>query len=73
MGKFVIFYIKNWKRFILLFTHDAIVRLCVGHSVIQIEALLWTPSCHMERRVLPSCPPFRFMYMGVELWVNHMG
>jgi hypothetical protein len=32
MGKFVIFYIKNWKRFILLFTHDAIVRLCVGHS-----------------------------------------
>jgi len=39
MGKFVIFSIKLKKK-ILLFTHDAIVRLCVGHSVIQINEFL---------------------------------
>jgi hypothetical protein len=31
------------------------------------------PSCKIGTNALPLTPPFQFIYMGVELWANHMG
>jgi hypothetical protein len=44
-----------------------------GAILIGRPALLWTPSCKMEKNVLPQISVLQFIYMGVELWANHMG
>jgi hypothetical protein len=31
------------------------------------------PSSKIEANVQNYCSPFEFLYMGVELWANHMG
>jgi hypothetical protein len=31
------------------------------------------PSTKIEANVQNYCSPFEFLYMGVELWANHMG
>ncbi len=49
--------------------------LNIGHA--PIETSLLDPSCKIETNVLSSPPPgipsLQFIYMGVELWANHMG
>ncbi len=106
MGKLVSFCKKIGKEN-LLFTHDAIVRFCVGHNVIHfisswmhsnffffilegghigwpiinsLEIVHSTsrnaslhPKLPNRNRCAAYCQPFKVIYMGVELWVNHMG
>jgi hypothetical protein len=39
----------------------------------SMEAHHWDPNCKIETKAFDSCTPFQFIYMGVELWANHMG
>jgi hypothetical protein len=42
----------------------------IGHT--PIEKYLWTPSHKIETNVLPYGSSFQFVYMGVEIWSNHV-
>jgi len=39
----------------------------------QLKSTSLNPSCKIETNVLSKVPRFQFIYMGVELWANHMG
>jgi hypothetical protein len=70
--------VLNWVHNFFFFFKGANIDWPISNSfgtlgMAPIEAPLWTPSCKIYTVVLPYVLPFQFIYMGVELWANHMG
>jgi hypothetical protein len=68
MGAFIIYLFFGRPLFI-----DPSSIFLEHSAVIPYENTSLDSNWKIETKVFPHSPPFQFIYMGVELWVNNMG